>query len=297
MLSIRELSHLVKNEKNDFKTYFLVRQPGQIAKLENTLMQLASERDGDAESTTRFVGTPLPKLHEAPGPDSTNLKYLKIFPFVAVLVLLLALINYVSLATARSSVRAREIGIRKVIGAGRKTIATQFFAESALYTTISFVLGYILCFSSQPFLFSFLQLNIDSSFLFSSGVSLAFAGLFIVTIFIAGMYPSIILSTYKPVLVLYGRLRQSGGGTGMRKIFTVFQFSIAVVFIICGMVIQKQMYLFRHKDTGVNRENILMIPFRAGVSKHYTALNRISAFFQEHKSSVLPYTPCSKNMT
>ncbi|HEX5025079.1 MAG TPA: ABC transporter permease [Agriterribacter sp.] len=274
ILSIRELSNLVKNEKNDFTTYFLVRQPGQIAKLENTLMQLAKERDGDAESTTRFVGTPLPKLHVASGPDSANLKYLKIFPFVAALVLLLALINYVSLSTARSSIRAREIGIRKVIGAGRKTIAMQFFAESALYTSISFVLGYILCFFSQPFLFRFLQLHIDSSFLYSSGVSLAFAGLFIVTIFIAGMYPSILLSTYKPVLVLSGTPRQGVGGAGMRKILTVFQFSIAVVFIICGIVIQKQMYLFKHKDTGVNRENILMIPFRTGVSKHYAAFKQ-----------------------
>ena len=175
-----------------------------------------------------------------------------------------------SLSTARSSIRGKEIGVRKVMGAGRKIIATQFFAESALCTAISFVLGYILCIVIQPFFFDFLQIKMDRSFLYHPSVLLSFIGLFIVTALLAATYPSLLLSAFKPVSVLYGKMRQ-GRGISLRKFFTVLQFSIAVVFIICGIVMQKQMYFFRHKDTGINRDNIVMMPFGTAVTKHYAA--------------------------
>ena len=270
MLSIKEQHDLLKNEKNDFTTYFLVSRNGQISRIEKALMQLAKERDGEDDVSSRFVSTPLHKLHEVSAIDPANLKYLKIFPFVAALVLLLALINYMSLSTARSSIRAKEIGVRKVMGARRKIIAMQFFAESAFYTAISFVLGYILCIALQPFFFNFLQIKIDRSFLYHSSVVLSFTGLFIITVLLAANYPSLLLSAFKPVSVLYGKIRQ-GRSISVRKFFTVFQFSIAVVFIICGMVMQKQMHFFRHKDTGINRQNIVMIPFGTAVTKHYAA--------------------------
>jgi putative ABC transport system permease protein len=142
--------------------------------------------------------------------------------------------------------------------------------ESALYTAIAFVLGYMLCIIFQPLFFNFLQINIDHSFLYYPQVILLFSGLFIVTVIVAGTYPSILLSAYKPVAVLYGKFKQ-GGSISVRKFFTVFQFSIAVVFIICGIVMQKQMHFFRYTDTGINRDNVIMMPFNAGVSSHYAA--------------------------
>ena len=270
MLSIKEQQGLVKNEKNDFTTYFLVKPGGQISRVENALFQLAKSQEKNDEITFRFVSTPLTNLHFEANTDTSNIKYLKIFPFVAALILLLALINYMSLSTARSSIRAKEIGVRKVMGAARKVIAAQFFMESALYTVIAFILGYMLCIIFQPVFFNFLQINIDHSFLYYPPVILLFSGLFIVTVIVAGTYPSILLSAYKPVAVLYGKFKQ-GGSISVRKFFTVFQFSIAVVFIICGIVIQKQMHFFRHTDTGINRDNVIMMPFSAGVSSHYAA--------------------------
>jgi putative ABC transport system permease protein len=270
MLSIKEQSDLVKNEKNDFTTYFLVSHNGNIERIEKTLLEIAKERDGETDVSSRFVSTPLYRLHEVSDIDPANLKYLKIFPFVAALVLLLALINYMSLSTARSSIRAKEIGVRKVMGAGRKAIALQFFAESALCTAVSFVLGYILCTAFQPFFFDFLQIKIDRSFQYHPSVISSFAALFIITVLLAASYPSLILSGFKPVSVLYGKARQ-GRSISMRKFFTVFQFSIAVVFIICGIVMQKQMDFFRHKDTGINRQNIVMMPFGTAATKHYVA--------------------------
>jgi putative ABC transport system permease protein len=99
---------------------------------------------------------------------------------------------------------------------------------------------------------------------------MSFGGLLIITIAVAGTYPSLLLSAYKPVSVLYGKLGRTGT-INVRKVFTVFQFSIAIIFIICGIVMQRQMHFFRHKDTGINRENIVMVPFGSNVSKHYAA--------------------------
>jgi len=234
------------------------------------LKRLTKERDGDDAASFRYVSTSLPNLHVVSSLDTTNIKYLRIFPFVAALVLLLALINYMSLSTARASIRAREIGVRKVLGAGKNTIAVQFFAESALFTTISFILGYVICLLFQPFFFDFLHIGIDSSFLYQPAVLMSFGGLLIITIAVAGTYPSLLLSAYKPVSVLYGKLGRTGT-INVRKVFTVFQFSIAIIFIICGIVMQRQMHFFRHKDTGINRENIVMVPFGSSVSKHYAA--------------------------
>ena len=270
MSSISEQVDLVKNEKNDFTTYFLLRRDGRISAVENELKRLTKERDGDDAASFRYVSTSLPNLHVVSSLDTTNIKYLRIFPFVAALVLLLALINYMSLSTARASIRAREIGVRKVLGAGKNTIAVQFFAESALFTTISFILGYVICFLFQPFFFDFLHIGIDSSFLYQPAVLMSFGGLLIITIAVAGTYPSLLLSAYKPVSVLYGKLGRTGT-INVRKVFTVFQFSIAIIFIICGIVMQRQMHFFRHKDTGINRENIVMVPFGSSVSKHYAA--------------------------
>jgi putative ABC transport system permease protein len=281
---IKEQSELVTREKNDFTTYFQVSKPEKIVAVENTLRQIIREKESD--DPFRYVSTPLTGLHEASATDISNLKYLKTFPFVAALVLLLALINYMSLSTARSSVRAKEIGVRKVTGASRRIIATQFFVESALYTSISFVLAYILCNLLQPFFFDFLQINIDQSFLYHPLVLLSLTGLFIVTVVIAGIYPSLLLSAYKPIAVLYGRTKQAGG-ISARKFFTVFQFTIAVVFIISGIVIQKQLHFFRHKDTGIDRENIVMMPFGSGIAKYYTAFKQdINAIPGTQKISV-----------
>ena len=103
---------------------------------------------------------------------------------------------------------------------------------------------------------------------------MAFATLFIVTVVLAATYPAILLSAYKPILVLYGRFRKQPGGIGVRKFFTVFQFAISVVLIICGIVISRQIYFIKHTDTGVKKENVLMLSFSPNVGKHYAPLKK-----------------------
>ena len=206
--------------------------------------------------------------------DSSASRYMKIFFAVAILILLLALINYMSLATARATIRSKEIGVRKVLGANRGKIIKQFYVESALYTLLAFLFGFLLFVALEPWFYNMMQLKIDNSFLSGSFAVSIFIGLLLLTIIIAGSYPSLILSAFNPVKVLYGKFSRQRSGASVRKFFTVLQFTVSIAMIISSIVINRQLYFFRHIDTGVNRENIIMIPYPEQVSNHYSAFRR-----------------------
>lgn len=200
--------------------------------------------------------------------------FLQIFPLVAALILLLALVNYMSLATAKATLRAKEVGVRKVAGASRKTIAIQFFVESALFTLLSFVLAYVIFVLFKPWFLNVLQLKIDNSFLYSPLVLALLGMLLLGTIITAGSYPALVLSAFKPASTLKGKMGKSNGGVIVRKVFTTMQFTIAVALIICGITIDRQLYFFRHADTGLDRENVVIIPGRSSFGKNYRAFNQ-----------------------
>jgi len=203
--------------------------------------------------------------------DFSNIKYLRIFPLIAGLVLLLALINYMSLATARATTRAKEIGVRRTLGAGRRTLAFQFYTESALYAGLAFLLGYALFVLFRPGFLNLLALSIDDGFLANPRVIGLFAGLLVFTILAAGSYPAVVLSSFRPIAILSGKVSRNKGGAGVRRLFTVLQFTISIALIGCSLVMYQQLSYLRHKDTGVNRENILEIPYTEDMGRHYDA--------------------------
>lgn len=254
------------------KTYVQLEKPSEAPLVEKTMLSLANvgKDKGDNEQVYRLISLSDVHMNLSFG-DFSNLKYLKIFPLVAALVLLLALINYMSLATARATIRAKEIGVRKVMGAARRNIASQFYIESSLYAVLAFALGCFLYRVLQPSFYNLLQLDIDATFLYSKEMIAIFAILFFVTILGAGIYPSIILSRYKPVVTLYGKVSKFSSGAGIRKFFTVLQFSISIVLILCSVIINRQLYFIRNTDTGINRENVLMVPFDKTIAGHFAA--------------------------
>jgi putative ABC transport system permease protein len=184
------------------------------------------------------------------------------------------LFNYMSLSTARATLRAKEVGVRKVSGASRKTIAIQFYIESALFTCISFIIGYLLCYAFKPWFLSVLDLKVDNSFLYSPVVLCSLVFLLLLTILIAGSYPSLVLSAFKPVATLKGKFSKRIGGSVTRKIFTTLQFTISVALIICGLIINKQLYFFRHTDIGINKDNIIMVPVGNSFGNNYPAFKQ-----------------------
>jgi putative ABC transport system permease protein len=256
-----------------YNLYLKLKHPGDTATLRRSLdaammAAMARLKTGDQ---TKFGFTSMEQIHLGGFDNAPSLKYLKIFPLVAGLILLLALVNYMSLSTARATLRAKEVGVRKVSGASRKEIAVQFYVESLLYTVLAFGLGYLLCYLVTPKFLSLLQLNIDNTFLYSPLVLALLLGLLLLTVLIAGCYPSLVLSAFNPVVTLKGKMSKQAGGVTARKVFTTLQFTIAVALIICGVVIDRQLYFFRHADTGVSRENVVMIPVSNAFGRNYPA--------------------------
>lgn len=251
-----------------FTVYLLLKHSQDSLQARRSMQSLLQKNPDGGKDMLQL--TALPDIHiQANFGDGSNTKYLKIFPLVAVLILFLALVNYMSLSTARSTLRAKEIGVRKVSGASRTSIAMQFYVESALYTVISFVLGYVLCYYFKSWFLNILQLKMDNSFLYSPIMFLVLFILLLTTLLVSGSYPSIVLSSFKPVVTLKGKTSKQTSGVMVRKVFTTLQFTISVGLIICGIIIDRQLYYFRHTDTGINRENVVMVPISNGFGKQY----------------------------
>jgi putative ABC transport system permease protein len=254
-----------------FYTWLLLRQPGDTLQVEKDLSRLSLLAQGkpglpggdgmDTKESHRFALMPLGDTHLKGSYSVGNNKYLASFTLVAGLIMLLTLFNYMSLATARSVSRAKEVGVRKVMGAGGGRIAGQFYIESAVYALVSFAAGVLLFLWFRPYFCDLMHLRIDASFLWTPLVIGSFAGLLILVILIAGSYPSLVLSSFRPVVVLYGKLSRQRGSERIRKGFIVFQFTLSMALVICSVVIGKQLFFMRHMDTGVDREQVLMLPY------------------------------------
>jgi len=257
----------------NYTTLFRLRPDAAPGNVESTLNRLVQQGSSYTDMPFRIVVYPFTDSHLqqnfAGGDDA---RYLSIFPLVAGLILLLALINYMNLATARAALRAREVGVRKANGASRSLLAGQFYIESALYALIAFALGAILFRIAQPYFYRIIGVTIDTSFIYQPRVLTIFAGLLILTILVAGAYPSFILSSFNPVVVLYGKLNRQAGAASLRKSLTVVQFFVSVVLIISSIVIGQQLYYFHHTDTGVRRDNVLTIPLSRNMGNHYRDL-------------------------
>jgi putative ABC transport system permease protein len=259
-------------DAGEFKTYLLLRKNASTEATAKRLKQLAAVSEGKFSKFSYSLNALVNRHRDYDTP--ANAKYRKVFSWVAGVILFLALINYMSLATARSTIRSKEVGVRKVLGASRGKIIKQFYVESGLYAIIAFVLAVLLFTVFRPAFYTLLQLQIDDSFLTSPYTIGIFAGLLLITIFISGSYPSMVLSSFTPVKVLYGKMSRQKAGSIIRRFFTVLQFTISVALIISSVIINKQLDFFRHMDTGIEREHIVMIPFQKNISNHYLGFKR-----------------------
>lgn len=196
-----------------------------------------------------------------------NEKNVYIFSVIAIFILLIAYINFINLTTARSVERAKEVGIRKVIGAERFDLVRQFIGESVLISLFSFILSLIFCGLALP-LFNYLAGKEIISSIFSNPfylfllllISLS-AGIF------AGLYPSLVLSSYKPVSVLKGRFSTSSNGLILRKGLVILQFAISITLIIGTMIVYIQLHYLRNRDLGFSNEYEMVIKTNAEKNK------------------------------
>jgi putative ABC transport system permease protein len=186
-----------------------------------------------------------------------DIKRVYIFSAIAFFILLIACINYMNLSTARSTLRAKEIGIRKVIGAQQKEIITQFLSESVLITCFSLILALIITWLLIPVINKFSELNLSFSNLYEPQVLIPILLLPFVVGLISGIYPAIFMSSFKPVKVLKGIIKVGSGNVSFRKVLVVVQFSISIILIVATTIVFQQLRYIQQKSLGFDKEHIL----------------------------------------
>ncbi len=273
-----------------FPTYIVVRDPETVSKIIASIPKFAKTSVDEAYTLERFVDT---HLGNNLG-DTSNITYLSLFSAVAIIILALALINYMNLTTAQATSRAKEVGIRKVIGARRNNLAYQFYLESTLITLIAFGLALVWIEIMLPLFLNTLQLQIDKSFLTSAWFIITSSSLFLICIFIAGSYPSFVLSRFKPADVLKGKISNSVGGAWVRKGFTIFQFATSIALILVTLGIQYQLEFLRNQKIGLNKEQVMVINLDEESEANYSVLKNelrsLSGISQVAASSTPLYT-------
>jgi ABC-type antimicrobial peptide transport system permease subunit len=210
--------------------------------------------------------------------DGGRIEYVHLFSIIAIFILLIACINFMNLATARSSKRAKEVGIRKVVGAKRSSLIGQFIGESVLFTFISIVIALVLTSLLLPTFNNLtgkhLVLPIHQPFFYVIIVSLL-----LLTGLVAGSYPAFFLSSLNPVRVLKGKLQIGRANTFFRKGLVVIQFALSIIIIIATIVIYEQMKYVQAKNLGYNRENLIYMLIEGNL------INKYDVFKQETKSN------------
>lgn len=188
-----------------------------------------------------------------------NMAYIYVFAIVAVFILLLASINYMNLATARAATRAREVGLRKVVGANRSQLASQFLSESVLLSAAALLISFALM---QLFLPAFNELSgkkLTFSFLSDPNILIGIIMITLLTGFLSGLYPAVVLSSFQPAMVLKGKLHTGNKGTWMRKVLVTFQLVISVVMITGTLVIYNQLTFMRDANVGFDKSNVMVV--------------------------------------
>jgi len=191
---------------------------------------------------------------------NSDIRYVTLFTLIAIFILIIACINFMNLSTARAVKRAREVGLRKVVGANRRLLTAQFLGESLLIALLAMALALALVSILLPYFSAFSGHELSLGLLTNAVGFLILAGVFLITGLAAGLYPAVYLSAYKPATILRGELTRGTRGAIMRKVMVVFQFAISAALIISVGVVFKQMRFLQNANLGFQRENIVLIP-------------------------------------
>jgi len=271
-----ELGNWVSNNLN---TYIVLKPGADPKKLEEKLAELNDRYIGPQAKQLLGVSMedfkksgnrdehllmPLSKIHlysnkTAELDANGSIQYVYIFSAVAAFILIIACINFMNLSTARSSNRAKEVGVRKVLGSLRKNLVWQFLTESMLISCIALVLALGIAVLLLPYFNQLAGKEMSISLLTNSWVLPALITLVLVVGFLAGSYPAFYLSSFQPIQVLKGKLAKGFKSGWLRSSLVVFQFAISIFLIVGTAVIYKQINYIRTKNLGFNRDQVLVL--------------------------------------
>ncbi len=207
---------------------------------------------------------------------------------IALFIMSIAWVNYINLSTARSVERAKEVGIRKVVGGIKTQLITQFFIESILVNTMAMGIAIVLVFVLQTSFNSLLQTELSWHYLFVKsingyGIPLGLGLMWVLGVLVSGLYPAFVLSSFKPISILKGKFSHSRKGIAFRRLLVVGQFSITIILITGSIVVFQQIRFMNAKELGFNMDQIVVVSSPSLTSFDSTFINRVNNFKEELK--------------
>ena len=248
----------------NYGTFLLLRSGVLLPALQAKVTAFMKKEMAGQGAEVNFLLEPFMRIHlysEYVGFEpGTSIVYIYILAGVALLILVIACSTYINLSTARSVDRAREVGVRKVIGAGRGQLFWQFMGESLLLCLVAVVLSLAVVLLVLPAFNRLADRQLPVAALFSVPFVGLALGIGVVVSVLAGSYPALVLSRFHPVKVLKGAFRNTRSGQGLRQSLIVFQFVISVFLIVSTFIMGRQLSYIRHKSLGYDREHVLELP-------------------------------------
>lgn len=263
MVEIRGRDRVYRWNNWDYYTYVKLNGGGSSYAVEQKLPDLLNKHSPNTTQSLRLQAVAAVHLHTAANFElepSGDIRNIYLLSAIGLFILLIACFNFMNLSTARATIRAKEVGLRKVIGAGRLQLMKQFLGESLFFSVLGLVCSLLLVRLLLPAFRLFVQRELESAFILEGSLGLTLAGLVVVIGLASGTYPALILSSYQPAVVLKGPQARSSGGTSFfRSILVICQFGISVALIFCTLVVYKQLHFMRNKELGFVKDYVVTL--------------------------------------
>ncbi|TAN17937.1 MAG: ABC transporter permease [Chitinophagaceae bacterium] len=257
-------------------TYILLKNKSDASAIQKRLSFIEKKSvPSSKDENISFSLMPLLRIHLysrlrfEPEPQG-NIKYLYLFGAIALLILIIACLNYINMSTARSTKRALETGVRKVMGASRAQLLRQYFFESFLLNSLAFAFAIALARLLLPYFNTVTGLPISFDSVSSLWIFIILGVVLCITSLLSGLYPAVLLSSFRPVLVLKGKIF-SESGVRLRRGLVIFQFTASIILIICAIVLERQMKYIQNNMPGDKDGVVILIRNRDGKLKDYAS--------------------------
>ncbi len=280
--SLYEKQEWVRNNKDNWSNYswptYVELYPNAAREaVEDNIRGLLTE-NGQNDVLREFFLHPMPRWRLYSNFENGKeaggiIDYVNMFGLIGIFILVIACINFMNLATARSERRAREVGIRKSVGSKRKEIVFQFLGESVMIATIAFIIAVLIAELSIPAFNTLIEkkLSIDYT---SQQFWLFAAGIILVTGILSGSYPAFYLSSFDAARVLKGKIRHGKNVIAPRKVLVVMQFVFAISLVVVSIVIQRQIAHVQSRELGYDQENLITVDYTTEIGKNYRTIKQ-----------------------
>lgn len=260
---------------NNYYTYILLKEGTDYRRVEEKFPFFITKHfDQERADQFNLHLQPLDNIHLNPSikwdlPTTGNKHYLHIFSGVALFVLLIACINFINLSTARAPLRAREIGIRKVVGSSRWQLLLQLFGESAMTSLTALVIALLGLHVLVHGLAGLIGQNLSFNLINDSNIVIILIGIGILAGILAGIYPAFVLSAYQPVRVLKGSATKGTRGSTLRKALIIIQFSLSMLLIVSMLIVINQINFMKNTPLGFDKEQVILVSLSGSVKQNF----------------------------